>query len=366
LIVASNYYPKGCKNKMKACVLTNWKKLELMEMAIPIPKPNQVLIKVIYAGVCGSDVNVFNHNHPTATIPRIMCHEILGTIEEINSEHSLPVGIGSRVVVFPLTWCGTCEACREGNFHVCRNLSIMGLHTNGGFAEYVCANADNVFSIPPEMPDEIAILTEPFAVGFHAHMRAGTQPGDEVLVIGAGPIGLLTAITARYFGAKKVVVSELNPERIQLVRKFGFDVINPTEADLVAESLRVTGGIGFDKVFEASGSQNACALVADVCKIRGKIVPVGIPKGLAGFKAVSIILKEISMIGCRVYSWDHFKRTFGMLEKLFGDNEYDLAKLIDRILPIEKLAEAIEIQGSGKNNGKILMEILDSNLNGGV
>ena len=341
---------------MKACVLVDWKKIEIMEVAKPVPKANQVLVKIIYAGVCGSDVNVFNHNHPTATVPRIMCHEILGTIEKINSENKLPYVIGSRVVVFPLTWCGTCEACSEGNFHVCRNLGILGLHKDGGFAEYVCVDADKVFAVPVDMPDEIAALTEPFAVGFHANMRACTKPGDEVLVIGGGPIGLLAAINVKFFGASKVVVSEINLERIKLVKEFGFDVINPNESNLIEETKRITDGKGFDKVFEASGSQNACAAIADVCKVRGKIVPVGIPKGLAGYKIIMIIFKEISLIGSRVYTREHFARTIGMLDKLYSSGEYDLNKIIDMILPIEKLAEAIEIQGNSKNNGKILMK----------
>lgn len=342
---------------MRACVLTDWKTLEIKDVPKPVLKPEQVLLKVKYAGVCGSDVNVFNHNHPTATVPRIMCHEIFGTVEEIRSEKLLPYGLGSRVVVCPLTWCGTCEACRAGAFHVCRDLGILGLHLDGGFAEYVAVNADMVFEIPADIPDEIAILTEPFAVGFHLNHRAGVAPGDAVLVTGGGPIGLLAAMNARYFRASTVVISEPNPERRAYIESFGFETIDPTSQDLVAEAMRITNGIGFDKVIEASGSNAAWNTLTDVCKIRGTIAPVGIPKGYANLKVVQLIFKELTIVGNRVYPREDFERTVGMLAELYRSGAWDLARIIDRMLPLEKLSRAIEFQSMGKNKGKIVIKI---------
>lgn len=342
---------------MKACVLTDWKTLEIKDVPKPVLKPEQVLLKVKYAGVCGSDVNVFNHNHPTATVPRIMCHEIFGTVEEIRSEKPPPYGLGSRVVVCPLTWCGTCEACRAGAFHVCRDLGILGLHLDGGFAEYVAVNADMVFEIPADIPDEIAILTEPFAVGFHLNHRVGIAPGDAVLVTGGGPIGLLAAMNARYFRASTVVISEPNPERRAYIESFGFETIDPTSQDLVAEAMRITSGIGFDKVIEASGSNAAWNTLTDVCKIRGTIAPVGIPKGYANLKVVQLIFKELTIVGNRVYPREDFERTVGMLADLYRSGTWDLARIIDRMLPLEELSQAIEFQSMGKNKGKIVIKI---------
>lgn len=342
---------------MRACVLTDWKTLEIKDVPKPVLKPEQVLLKVKYAGVCGSDVNVLNHNHPTATVPRIMCHEIFGTVEEIRSEKLLPYGLGSRVVVCPLTWCGTCEACRAGAFHVCRDLGILGLHLDGGFAEYVAVNADMVFEIPADIPDEIAILTEPFAVGFHLNHRAGVAPGDTVLVTGGGPIGLLAAMNARYFRASTVVISEPNPERRAYIESFGFETIDPTSQDFVAEAMRITNGIGFDKVIEASGSNAAWNTLTDVCKIRGTIAPVGIPKGYANLKVVQLIFKELTIVGNRVYPREDFERTVGMLAELYRSGAWDLARIIDRMLPLEELSQAIEFQSMGKNKGKIVIKI---------
>lgn len=342
---------------MRACILTDWKTLEIKDVPKPVLKPEQVLLKIKYAGVCGSDVNVFNHNHPTATVPRIMCHEIFGTVEEIRSEKTLPYALGSRVVVCPLTWCGHCEACRAGAFHVCRDLGIMGLHLDGGFAEYVAVNADMVFEVPNDIPDEIAILTEPFAVGFHLNHRAGVAPGDTVLVTGGGPIGLLAAMNARYFRASTVVISEPNPERRAYVESFGFETIDPTAQDIVAEAMRITNGIGFDKVIEASGSNAAWNTLTDVCKIRGTIAPVGIPKGYASLKVVQLIFKELTIVGNRVYPREDFERTIGMLTELYRSGTWDLSRIIDRMMPLEELAQAIEYQSQGKNKGKIVIKI---------
>lgn len=342
---------------MRACVLTDWERLEVKEVPKPVAGAGQTLIRVKYAGVCGSDINVFYHNHPTATVPRIMCHEIFGTVEEVHSDKPLPYGVGSRVVICPLTWCGTCEACRAGAFHVCRNLGIMGLHLDGGFAEYVVVDADMVFPVPAEMPDEVAILTEPFAVGFHLNHRMGTSPGDTVLVVGGGPIGLLAAMNARYFRAAQVVVSEPNPSRRAYVESFGFETIDPVRENLVERAMELTDGLGFDKVIEASGANVAWETLTDVCKIRGTIAPVGIPKGLAGLKAIQLIFKELSLIGNRVYSRDDFARTVGMLSTLYRSGTYDLSKVIDCILPLERLEDAIQMQSAGGNKGKIVIRI---------
>lgn len=342
---------------MRAYVLTDWKELRVMDVPKPVPAPGQVLIHVKYAGVCGSDVNVFNHNHPTATVPRVMCHEIFGTVEEINSEEPLTCRPGSRVVVCPLTWCGTCEACRSGAFHVCRNLGILGLHLDGGFAEYVAVNADMVFEVPQNIPDEVAILTEPFAVGYHLCQRAGVVPGDTVFISGGGPIGLLAAMNARYFRASKVLVSEPNAERRAYVASFGFETIDPVTQDVVAEAMAFTQNMGFDKVIEASGSAAAWRTLTDICKIRGIIAPVGIPGGYAELKAAQLIFKELSVVGNRVYSREHFARTLDMLHELYCGKTYELSRLIDRMLPLEQLSEAIAYQSAGKNKGKIIMKI---------
>jgi len=344
---------------MKANVLTEWNKLEFKDVEKPTPKAGEVLVKVIYGGVCGSDVHISKHHHATATIPRILCHEILGRVEEINSNESLPYQVGDRVVIFPLRWCGVCEACEEGNFHVCRNLNIIGVHRDGGFAEYVCENTDNICKVPDTMPDKLAVLTEPFAVGFHANKRANTKPGDKVLIIGGGPIGLLTAITARYFRASKIIISEISAKKEKLLQDFGFDVINPMKDDLIKETNQITDGEGFDIILEASGSRSGYANLLDICKIRGKIVSIGLPGDRIELNISPLISKEISILGNRVYSRQDFRRTIGMLEELVSEGAYNYYKIIDDIFSLDQLKQAIDLISAGESLGKILITVSD-------
>lgn len=342
---------------MRANVLTGWEVLEMKDVPKPAPGPGEVLIRVLYAGVCGSDVTVFHHRHLTATVPRIMCHEILGIVEEIPGGDPVPYQVGDRVVVHPLGDCGKCRACLDGNFHVCNDLRIMGLHMDGGFAEYVCAEAKRVFKVSGDIPDKTAILTEPLAVGFHACTRAEVSPGDDVLVIGGGPIGILCGVCARYFGASRVVIAELNPERLELIRSFGFDVIDSGKEDLTKAAEDMTGGIGFDKVFEASGSRPGAMALASVTRIRGTAVLVGIPAEPREYQTNKLILREVSLVGSRVHTLQNFKRTVEMVERLYRTGSFDFSKMIAGEFPLEQLHDAILLQESGQKNGKIIIRI---------
>ncbi len=342
---------------MKANVLTDWEKLEMLEVQKPEPKRGEVLVHILYGGVCGSDITVFHHRHLTATVPRIMCHEILGIVEEINCERELPYQVGDRVVVHPLKSCGTCEPCMRGEFHVCSDLQIMGLHIDGGFAEYVCAEAKRVFKVSDDIPDKAAILTEPLAVGFHACDRAGLVPGEEVLVIGGGPIGIVTAATARYFGASKVTVAELNQQRLEFIRSLGFETIDPGREDLVKRAEEMTRGQGFDKVFETSGSNSAAQALASVTRIRGRAVLVGIPSVYREYQTNKLVLREVELLGSRVHTLKNFERTVEMMERMYRTNSFDLLRMISDEYPLEELEKALKVHESGAEPGKIIVRI---------
>lgn len=340
---------------MKAAVLTAWNQIEQQDIPVPEIKAGECLINVICAGVCGSDVYIYGGHHPTAVTPLVLGHEFVGVVEDIKPTKPTDVSVGDRVVVEPLISCGACEACREGNWHVCRSLKLLGIHVNGGFAEHIKVSADKVIKISDSVPDRIAVLTEPFAVGFHVNRRAQLKNSDTALIIGGGPIGLIVGMVAKVSGASQVVFSEINPARIELIRAFGFHAMNPTEEDPAAHINELTNNAGFDVVFEVSGSQPGILLATQACKIRGTIVPVGFPAQKPEFDVLQVIFKELTLIGSRVYTFSDFKKTVKMLENIVVNSLFDVEKLISDSYSLAEFETAIRKMKAGKNRGKILI-----------
>lgn len=340
---------------MKAAVLKEWQRIELADVPVPELDEEEVLIKVKYAGVCGSDVTIYKGKHPTARTPVILGHEFIGVVEKVRSAKRQDLKPGDRVVVEPLISCGQCEACRTGNWHVCRTLKLLGIHTDGGFAEYVKAPAAKTIKLRDSISDKVAALTEPFAVGFHVNQQAGIKAGDKVLIIGGGPIGMVIGIVAKRCGAEQVVFTELNPERIRLIESFGFTAVNPTEEGASERLAAIAENEGYNVVFEVSGSQAGLASATEQCMIRGKIVFVGFPHKRPEVDVLKTIFKELTLVGSRVYTFQDFTRTVRMLEELVASGQYELEKMISDVLPAERAEEAIQQMIRGDNLGKILL-----------
>jgi 2-desacetyl-2-hydroxyethyl bacteriochlorophyllide A dehydrogenase len=341
---------------MKAAVLTDWKCIEMRDVPIPELGPEECLIKVQYAGICGSDLHIYEGHHPTARKPLIPGHEFVGTIESIRTDREIGLAPGDRVVVEPLISCRKCEACREGNWHVCRKLGLLGIHTSGGFAEYVKAPVDKTILVNPNLPDKLAALTEPFAVGFHVTSRAGVRNGDRVLIIGGGPIGLIAGIVARECGASLVAFSEINEARIGRIRELGFEhAMNPAKEDVAARTAEWTGDEGFDIVIEVSGSQPGLLLATQACRIRGTVVLVGFPGQVPQMNVLQGIFKELTIVGSRVYTFEDFRKTVRLLERMAAERRYDLELLISGTCPLEGLEAALKSMKDGTALGKIMI-----------
>lgn len=336
---------------MKAALLKTWEHMELLEMEKPTVAEDEALIKVDYAGVCGSDITVYSGKHPTATVPVVVGHEILGRIEAISENSEFKVG--DRVTVEPLISCGICEACRKGHSHVCRSLKLLGIHENGGYAEYTKASVNKLVKVPDALSDEIAALAEPFAVGYHVVARSGLQKGQTALVVGAGPIGIVVALCAKAVGGE-VVISEVNKNRLTLAEKLGIKGINPAECDAAEEFAKLTDGNGFDVVYEASGSRAGILMTTDACKIRGTIVPLSLSGAPVEFVLGKVSFKEMSVVGSRVYTFEHFKAGVQMLADIAS--RVDLTPLVSDILPLAEAQRAIDMMKNGTNNGKILIK----------
>ncbi|SDD47770.1 2-desacetyl-2-hydroxyethyl bacteriochlorophyllide A dehydrogenase [Paenibacillus sp. UNCCL117] len=341
---------------MKAAVLTEWQRIELQEVPVPEIGEDECLIEVTYAGVCGSDVHIYKGHHPTAVTPVIPGHEFTGRVAKASTDLYPHLTAGTRVVAEPLISCGECAACLEGHVHVCRRLKLLGIHTDGGFAQYIKVPAAKVIPISDVLSDRAAALAEPFAVAFHVNRQAEVRHGDRVLVVGGGPIGMVVGIVAKQSGAAKVVFTELNEDRLAVIRSFGFEGVNPQTTDVNAYAEQATDGAGFDVVFEVSGSQPGLLSATKLCKIKGTVVLVGFPGRRPELEVMDIIFKELRVVGSRVYTLQDFKKTVRMLEELAVEGRYRLEALVSDTRSLEQLEEAIQTMIRGENTGKILID----------
>ena len=339
---------------MKAAVLKNWLDLELCDIDIPVPGKDEALIKVKLAGVCGSDIVVYRGKHMTATVPTVLSHEILGTIETLPEGYTGPFKVGQRVLMNPIISCGECAACRRGLGHVCENLKLLGIHVDGGFAEYTKVGVDKLVAVPEDMPDDVAILSEPFAVGYHVMMTSKIQKGDTVFISGGAAVGLYIAIFARAWGASRVIVSEINEPRRQFVESMGIETINPSETDAMDLMREVTGGAGFDVVYDTSGAASCVLQMPDLCRCGGKMLSLGLSGDPYQFIISKVSFKEITLIGNRLYSQDDFEKGVRFVE----DNwkELRLDRMVTDRLTLGEIDRALQMMLNGENICKIIID----------
>ncbi|MCQ2559054.1 MAG: alcohol dehydrogenase catalytic domain-containing protein [Oscillospiraceae bacterium] len=340
---------------MKAAVLKNWLDLELTDIPMPVPNENEALIKVKLAGVCGSDITVYRGKHMTATVPTVLCHEILGTIETLPEGYAGPFKLGQRVLMNPIISCGECSACKRGLTHVCENLKLLGMHVDGGFAEYTKVGVDKLVALDEDIPDDVAILGEPFAVGQHIMVRSQIQPGDTVFISGGATVGLYIAIFAKAYGAGRVIISEINEVRRQFVESMGIETINPAETDAMELMKEVTGGGGFDVVYDTSGAEIPVLQMPDLCRCGGKMLSLGLSGDAYKFIIGKVSFKEITLIGNRLYSQEDFEQGVRFLEDNWKTMGLD--RMVTDRLGLSDINTAIDMMLTGKNVCKIIIDV---------
>jgi (R,R)-butanediol dehydrogenase/meso-butanediol dehydrogenase/diacetyl reductase len=311
---------------------------------------HEVLVRVRYGGVCGSDMTIYAGKHPRVKAPLVPGHEVCGQIESAGTTLEGSLKKGSRVAIYPLISCGQCTACVEGNPHVCERLRLVGIDRDGGFAEFVKVEPHQLIPVPDDLSDEQAALIEPLAVAVHAVSESGFRTGDTVLVTGGGPIGNLLAQVARASGAREVVISEVKPFRRELAERMGFRTFDPSQSS-AQQSLRVILGQQFvDIVFEATGSLNAYKDAVQSCKVRGKICFVGIPKDQPELDIQGIVFKEVRTTSARVYR----PRDYHSAIKLLSRQAVDVLPLITR-LPLRDAPQGFRQMKDAENSLKILL-----------
>ncbi len=322
-------------------------------VCVPVPPgPGQVQIAVSHCGICGTDLHIFHGvMDKRVRMPQILGHEMSGTVASLGAGVS-GFQIGDPVTVMPLDPCGNCPACVAGHSHICQNLKFLGIDTPGAFQSHWTVPAHTLHRLPPNLSLAHGALIEPLAVAYHDVRMAGVKPGDQVVVLGGGPIGMLEAMVAQNAGAS-VLLSEINPYRITLARSLGFEAVDPRETDLVQLVMARTGGAGADIVFEVSGSPAGAKVMTELLRTRGLAVVVAIfgqPPQVDLFK---FFWRELRLQGVRVYESEDFAAAI----QLAAAGSLPLDKLITDVRPLSQLRQGLEEMEQGDGVMKILLEI---------
>jgi 2-desacetyl-2-hydroxyethyl bacteriochlorophyllide A dehydrogenase len=304
--------------------------LELHDIPVPVPGPDEVLIRVHAAGICHSDVHYRAGTSPAGPLPLTLGHEVAGVVERAGAAVR-PLRAGDRVCIHYLATCGHCPWCAGGHEQFCRQGQMIGKHRAGGFAEYLVMPARSVLVLPPEIPfAHGAVLMCSSATALHALHKARLQPGESVAVFGIGGLGASAVQLARALGAATVYAVDLNPEKLALAKKFG--AVPVTAADPVAEILQLTGGRGVDVALELIGLPRTMQQSVRVLGKLGRAALVGLTAQPFGVNPYAeLINQEAEIIGVS----DHLAREIPALLRFAATGQLALGPIVTRSVPLE-------------------------------
>lgn len=325
----------------------------LQEMPIPVTGPNDVLIKIKKTAICGTDLHIFNWDEwaqEHIKVPQIAGHEFVGEIVEIGREVQDYFKIGDRVSGEGHIACGHCRNCRSGRSHLCRKNVSVGVTRDGCFAEYVAIPATNAYPLPDTIDDKVASILDPFGNATHTALSFDLV-GEDVLITGAGPVGIMAAVIARHVGARHVVITDVNPYRLQLAERLGVTVaVNPTKTSLnqVMEQLKMTEG--FDVGMEMSGNITAFNDMISHTNHAGKIALLGFLPKNAGIDWSQVIMKGIIIKG--IYGREMYDTWYKMVTML--QTGINIEPVITHEFAYQDFQQAFDIMNSGKS-GKVIL-----------
>ncbi|WP_371158074.1 zinc-binding dehydrogenase [Jannaschia sp. 2305UL9-9] len=322
---------------------------------VPAPTAGQVQVDVAYCGICGTDLHIYlGHMDGRVGFERTIGHEMSGVISALG-DGVTGLSVGDHIVVRPLDHCGDCPACRAGHEHICHNLTFIGIDSTGAFQQKWNVPAHTIHVLPKDLDLSHAALIEPLAVACHDVDRGQVKPGEDVLVIGGGPIGMLVAMAARDAGAN-VTISEINPSRLAHAEGIGFAVMNPKEVDVARAMHDATGGKGADVVFEVSGTQPGVDLMTAAAATRGRIVMVAIHAQKPQIDMFQFFWRELDLIGARVYRPEDYDRAMDLLAR----GVVDCDSFITDIQGLSDIQSAFEALTRSPNAMKSMIRIQET------
>ncbi|MEP7326737.1 MAG: L-threonine 3-dehydrogenase [Gemmatimonadota bacterium] len=328
---------------------------------VPVPAcgPNDVLIKVHFAGVCGTDLHIWEWDAWASgrlKPPLVIGHEFAGEIVKLGSDAASAglLNIGDRVTAEGHIVCGHCLPCRTGDFHVCRRTSIIGVDRDGAFAEFIAMPASNVMRLDG-ISTETGAIMDPIGNAVHTVLEGDRAAGAAVLVVGCGPIGCFAVGIARAAGASLVIASDLNPTRRAIAERMGAHVVlDPAQEDMPKRLQDLTGGDGIDLVCEMSGHPSGHAQAFQAARPGGRVNMLGTPSRTTEVDfARDVIFKGLTIYGVtgrRMY------QTWQVMSRFIRAGQFDPAPVVTHRFPLERIADAIGVIKDG-SAGKVILEI---------
>lgn len=322
-------------------------RIEAREVPLPSIEREEALIKVEACGFCGSDISIVAGLHPRARAPFTLGHEFSGRITEIQNT-SKEFAVGDLVTSYPLISCGRCYVCRTGAPHVCRSLRLWGFDEDGGMAEFVKLPVSSLVKLPHDMASSIGALLEPLAVAVHGVSRAPLDEVNTAAVLGAGAIGLLTALVVRVHGIRDIIIADILPTRLELAAKLGLNSVAAGEALREVVELK-TRGEGADIVYECAGAPSAAREMTRLVRSQGTIVNLGVFKKPTEVDMQAVNFKELSIVGSRVYARQDFTEAIRLAPSL------PLEQIVTHYFPLTDVQQAFDYFQRGEGVCKVII-----------
>jgi len=341
---------------MRIATLVEPEKIEFSEITKPVPKPNEVMIKVNYIGICGSDIHTYYGRHPFVSCPIVMGHEFSGIVEEVG-ESVRDIKKGELVTGMPQIFCRECEPCKSGRNNICNTLEVIGCQTAGASCEYFCFDASLVKKIPEGMDAAIAASIEPAAVGVHTVGRGESIVGKNVVVMGAGAIGNLTAQAAVAKGAKSVLITDLSDYRLVVARECGIPhTANTGKKSAEAAIQEAFGTEGADIFFECVGISATVNEAIQLSKKGHDIIVAGVFGKRPEINMGLVQDKELRLIGSLMYVEKDYDDTIEFMQR----GKINTKPLITKIFDFNEYADAYKYIEQNKDSSlKILVKVSD-------
>ena len=337
---------------MKTVLIEKPFEIAVTDTGMPVPGEGEALLRVLYCGICGADVASYTGNQPFTTYPRIPGHEFSAEIVSI-PENDRNLKVGDIVTANPYFNCKTCYSCKRGFVNCCTDNQTMGVQRDGSFREYITMPIERIYEGKGLSAKELA-LVEPFTISYHALHRAPVKPGDKVLVVGAGPIGLFALIAAKAQGAE-VYVADVLDGRLEKAKHFGADgTINSGKLDIREEAMRITGGNGFDVCVEACGLSVTFLACIDCAAFAANIILIGNGKKETTFLHSILLKKELNVFGSR----NSYASDFQAVIDLIAKGKVNVLAMASTVYPMDHAADSFKALADNDGSlAKVLIEI---------